>query len=410
MVPFCGTSFGEAARTSGHFVNCPMASAAKRHCLCPTNRVVGGVVPAMVNALPMELLALIFEHTPFRARMRTLSFVCKRWRTAALRSVTWLPSTPKLDCIALALYPSLTHLEAPWDRLRSWAAQEECGERTPLSMDLNLRALTINAITEPLSPPPPRIAMFLRHHMAHLTELDIWGRDLTELVPELSRIGMPEVRVLSVNAISARSVATLVQAAPRLTALTLRICSWAPRLLDVPVTMLTSLKTLHLSCPANHYILHEPAVDYLLKLPRLASLKHNLDLRLPPCLQHMQTSVHLNAECDWPSLAHHSNLTALQLSKDWTGSITPLTLPFLSSVWISPGTPVCRTTELASAILHQHRGLEWLSVSLQCAPPEALEKLVAQGIRYGLRRLLVSPLPEELPRAAKAGWIRLDPA
>src|SRR3569623_617377 len=37
--------------------------------------------------LPGDILSLIFADAPFSARLRALSLVCKRWRTAALRSV-----------------------------------------------------------------------------------------------------------------------------------------------------------------------------------------------------------------------------------------------------------------------------------------------------------------------------------
>lgn len=41
-----------------------------------------------ITALPLDILVLIFSPLAMRARLRVLSFVCKRWRTAVLRTIT----------------------------------------------------------------------------------------------------------------------------------------------------------------------------------------------------------------------------------------------------------------------------------------------------------------------------------
>lgn len=65
-----------------------------------------------MEALPVDVLACIFALAPFSARLRTLSFVSKRWRLAVLRSVTdftYARTTVDLPSI-LSVFSSLTSL------------------------------------------------------------------------------------------------------------------------------------------------------------------------------------------------------------------------------------------------------------------------------------------------------------
>lgn len=48
---------------------------------------VSMVLSASFASLPLDLVVEIVSRAPFLARLRTLSFVCKRWRKACLRSV-----------------------------------------------------------------------------------------------------------------------------------------------------------------------------------------------------------------------------------------------------------------------------------------------------------------------------------
>lgn len=69
---------------------------------------------APIDSLPLDVLCLILSSFPVRARLRCASRVCRRWRTAALRSVTSLTFA---TCAAanlgplLQLFPSVTQLD-----------------------------------------------------------------------------------------------------------------------------------------------------------------------------------------------------------------------------------------------------------------------------------------------------------
>lgn len=67
-----------------------------------------------IEAIPIEVLGLIFARFPLRARLRSVACVCKRWRTAALRTVTSFCYTgaggARLSDV-LSLLPALTHID-----------------------------------------------------------------------------------------------------------------------------------------------------------------------------------------------------------------------------------------------------------------------------------------------------------
>ena len=64
--------------------------------------------PSAWATLPIDVIGLIMAHHTQYARIHALSCVCKRWRTAALRSVTKLRAASCDN--AIALFPSLRSL------------------------------------------------------------------------------------------------------------------------------------------------------------------------------------------------------------------------------------------------------------------------------------------------------------
>ena len=68
-----------------------------------------------IENLPLDILKLIFRYFPFRALLRSIALVCKRFRTAALNSVEYICFDRTLKCnrldLFLYLFPSLTSLE-----------------------------------------------------------------------------------------------------------------------------------------------------------------------------------------------------------------------------------------------------------------------------------------------------------
>lgn len=59
--------------------------------------------------LPTDVLVLIFAHAPLSARLRAISRVCKRWRTAVLLSVAAF-ACPSIHSRAIDLFPRLIDL------------------------------------------------------------------------------------------------------------------------------------------------------------------------------------------------------------------------------------------------------------------------------------------------------------
>lgn len=72
-------------------------------------------LPSPIQTLPSDLLGEVFSYISFSARLKSVSFVCKRWRAAALKSVTRLVLHEHcveeyVDAV-IKLFPSLTALD-----------------------------------------------------------------------------------------------------------------------------------------------------------------------------------------------------------------------------------------------------------------------------------------------------------
>lgn len=170
----------------------------------PTTAAFQDPAPASgspVDELPIDVIALIAAQAPFLARLRTVSFVCKRWRVACLRSVRRfrlarsIPAEPahqqELDA-CVALFPSLTSVKLSGhalvaalpttltaisltlspDSLTWLADREACGSPTFLAAYFpRLAAFRFCVESDGAVPCWPLLVAFLARHKTSLTSL-----------------------------------------------------------------------------------------------------------------------------------------------------------------------------------------------------------------------------------------------
>lgn len=118
------------------------------------------LVDAPINLLPLDMLTVIFAYTPMRPVLLSVSLVCRRWRTAALRSVTSIRVRGGGERRPpLSLFPSLTELKF------------SCNFREAIRLPLTIRRLALREATKPSddgeisfpAPLPPFTHLSFRH-------------------------------------------------------------------------------------------------------------------------------------------------------------------------------------------------------------------------------------------------------
>lgn len=72
---------------------------------------------ALVASLPVDILRHLFGFLPVHPRVLVLALVCKRWRVAALLSITHQPQSMKLRCAVRLLLTHAHVTEAPPHRI-----------------------------------------------------------------------------------------------------------------------------------------------------------------------------------------------------------------------------------------------------------------------------------------------------
>lgn len=290
-----------------------------------------------LNSLPTDLVAEIFSHTPFRARLVTLSLVCKRFRSAALRSIDSVILPPgrggplishATAAAFLALVPSLKlktisaeHSPVfmfPSDALQSlslgetplrlaWELEGQ-GVRTFLSAHFpHLRSLKLRLIRDG-SGSATSFSRFLARHTAQLTHLHIidHGGDCFPLQQAISALDWSALKELIME------------------------CSdGAPLDFGRFVAAMQTSATLHLTTPANVFnvipterlanLVHWHNVDELDSDVDLARLKSLPRLRSIACLASDLPDMESKITSWWiqdspaevAELAHLSNLETL---------------------------------------------------------------------------------------------------
>lgn len=120
--------------------------------------------PATIDSLPRHLLTEVFSYAPPAARLKAVSLVCKRWRTAALHAcdtLVWRSFDRKRP--ELALLPSLTDLSITH------------GVLSHATLPASLRKLTLDreALLCASNDAERGVDTFLAHHLPNLTELHL---------------------------------------------------------------------------------------------------------------------------------------------------------------------------------------------------------------------------------------------
>lgn len=124
--------------------------------------------PMSINSLPLDVLAEIASYAPLRARLRSLSFINKRWRAAALRSVQELRfadsdrTAPLILPLLFGLFPSLTSLDLPFGVAY-------------MTLPTTLRTLRLGAqfTKQAVEVAHRGVPTFLSTHFPNLTSLDL---------------------------------------------------------------------------------------------------------------------------------------------------------------------------------------------------------------------------------------------
>ena len=83
----------------------------------PSMRPAAAVEPTPVHMLPVDVLVYIIDYAPLHGRLCAISLVCKRWRLAAMRSITSIRGRmPGLSHThqVLPLLPCLTDFDHPF--------------------------------------------------------------------------------------------------------------------------------------------------------------------------------------------------------------------------------------------------------------------------------------------------------
>lgn len=85
----------------------------------PSMRPAAAVEPTPVHMLPVDVLVYIIDYAPLHGRLCAISLVCKRWRLAAMRSITSIRArTPGLSRVSLftaSNLVSIAHVSILWE-------------------------------------------------------------------------------------------------------------------------------------------------------------------------------------------------------------------------------------------------------------------------------------------------------
>lgn len=245
-----------------------------------------------LRLLPFDVLMVIFSYFPNRVRLRCLSFVCKRWRTAALRSVTsyiwgdyaFRREGPPFEAL-MKLMPSITHLTLMVpstrfmlpDSIRSLALSDYASALAPQHCP-NITALSFTANHRFEVPD----AAFIHRHCEQVTELTLrvvednifFFVDLSP-VNHIDLYSWPKVQTLSLDCYDEHWAQRLIERMPALRSLRLTLPR-ADNFMRLPQHCLASLRALtfteeeepeHIACVA--------CLPKMRKLPALA--RHHPD-------------------------------------------------------------------------------------------------------------------------------------
>lgn len=400
--------------------------------------------PRSLDDLPPELLAEVFAYTPYLARLKALSLVCRRWRRVALQSVSELTfsaagAAAHLTLQAqLALFPSLTalnvascpaHFALPTSLRtlelsgRYLAAASEAAARrlaTFLSARLpNLTALYLGSVREPHV---PHVERFLAAHSAQLTGL-LLAQPSAPLAQAVTRLAWPALRSLQLVDAPAALVGPLIAGAPALDRLFVE-CSAAEFGRLPPGLCLTSLTTLHIT----EGLLTDAARDRIHPLPRLRDFwssedaLRNADTGDSAWHDFLDKALSFVAIKDgmwWEQLRAYAALRELWVMP-MIGLPSDVPLPGLEHVHIGDAGALFPPQEgllFAALLLRIYRGVRALTLWLAPADvgyfSDAMLDLAALAAERDVRLLTVhsprhDPVPPPMPSAVQYGWLQLS--
>lgn len=380
---------------------------------------------ATVLDLPRDLLSAIFDFAPHQARLRVLSTVCKRWRAAALRSISiFTPSERASVKEAVALLPCLRELDLS-------TCLPECIDSFTLpylvrltltgsfSSVFSTRLPHLTALTLFGQPTYLPFAGFLRVHSTQLVELSLVGCDN---LTHLTSLEWPALRKLTMAYPVIPDAYTLIERATALKELALETStSQFVRLSDCYLTSLTSIDCLH-----------EVTSESVKKLVRLTTLRllnpksvmHLKDvLTLPPQLQRTVCALMLTEE-PWHCLERSfSQLRVLHYIPVSGFRLPPcsLTLACLSVVDVGVSMyPISarQSLEFATYLLRRQAYLSWLHFTIRAKGEEDAVELIKKLISfvvlsYSVQRLRLQILDTDIrnsvlaPAACALGWMQL---
>lgn len=377
-----------------------------------------------ISVLHGDILSLVFAFTPIRARILTLSLVCKRWRVAAVRSVRHLElqgdllqvdvvqklirNFPLITSVSLRYYASKggsLALPAQLTRLKINIETYKSGPLCFTSHFASLTALSLRISDTNFY----YVSVFLKRHCAILLKLKIYGdlttnecarnilRFLSEDIPD----GLPALLELHLPTTELSTIQCLITRAPSLTTLTLSAYRLAD-IMPIPISTLVSCKNLHLrfKCPTLG-----SEVEWIKKLSNLRSLNC---LSQHSALAPYVTFHTLTRSEPWYTLATYTALRSLQVS-DWGGRVPttvtclPLHLKRVSLLGHNAYVQACGVLRVC------HR-LKYVSITLRDGikrdeATRQYDTLVDLAIRSGVHTLIVRWVPTYVPQPMKGGWL-----
>lgn len=400
------------------------------------------VSPATADSLPIDVLAKIFDYAPHAARLLAISPVCKRWRSAALRSIKSfradIVKAQKMAAI-LALFPSLTDLTICRDisffalptTLQSLSLtksyvirtlQEEMGGgATFLSQRFpHLTALDTDDASGPTSSlKPADYAPFERFLGAHVLQLSSFKWRPSDHIPRgVAFSTWPALHTLEVRDTMLRHWSS---PPPALTDLTL----WSYNsddLMAVAECWLTALTSIELFASAQS----DATYGRLRRCPRLRSLSvcgckdTALMARHADLFHRFASSVDVNSERDWEWLSRCKSAKWLAITAPFPSVPDAHYLPPLEAITLRRGYTNISTVEMltyAMTVLSKFPSLTNLNVEVAGSDAAGeWQRLIEQAVVLGVSHRLTyiglhwarnTRLGDFTPHLKRYGWLRI---
>lgn len=392
-----------------------------------------------MERLPTELLVLIFDSLPFLARIRSISFICKRWRVAVLLSfkhITFSSSSTE-EVLDVSLFPMLSSValtgdvrctSLPGNQLSSlslslqcsdkngwWVSRFHSGRATLFDCRFpNLTSLFINntflSIREAHSP----LLYFVERHISGLQELSLQHNTLLNSVIKLH---MPKVTKLCLLDVThPMMLTTAISNSPKLEHLTLQPSSpheWFFKLNRSIITALVELRFKLAFSPSTEQL------AFFKSLPKLTTIRGTF---LPGDYASFAADVLLLPHQPWSTLATSPHVTHLSINQEYLYSVNFVPLLHLTNVSFHLEMPVQRSLSLAQQILRFYPNLSLLSIGLVVLD-EGLQQfrdafkeiylLAVQSNLYQLRLCIpkgfdrLSLFTQDVQQFVTFGWLRL---